>query len=83
MNHALSQGAAEAKHQSKSAEAAEVVKPQPVPASNIDKDVGDVHTYSILDVLSTYSVLCMHLGASLSYLLYRDTSMGMCGFLPA
>jgi len=46
----LSQAAAEAKHQNKPAEAAEVVKPQLVPLVNTDKDVGDVHTYSDLDM---------------------------------
>jgi len=46
----LSQAAAEAKHQNKPAEAAEVVKPQLVPLGNTDQDVGDVHTCSVLDV---------------------------------
>ena len=70
----LSQAAAEAKHQNKPAEAAEVVKPQLVPPGKTDKDVGDVHTYFVLD---------MHLGASPSGLLYRGKITGMCGFLPA
>lgn len=44
------QAASEAKHQNKPSEAAEVGKPQLVPPGNTDKDVGDVHTYSVLDV---------------------------------
>lgn len=80
LDHVLSQAAAEAKHQNKPAEAAEIVKPQLVLPGSNDQDVGDVYIYRLVMCIS---VLCMHLGASLSGLLYRNTSMGMCGFLPA
>ena len=46
----LSQAAAEAKHQNKPTEAAEVVQPQVVFPGNTSEHVGDVHTYSVLDV---------------------------------
>ena len=49
-----SQAAAEAKHQNKTAEAAEVVKPQLVSPGNTGKHVGDVHIYSVLDVHLSY-----------------------------